>query len=228
MSLRYLAISALLFMATQVFAQEQALDKGKLSYALGYQAGFDLTGRGVDVDASQFMKGLNAAISGGEPSFSKEEMLTILNQLQEKIQKEQMEKFKELALANKKKSEEFLRENSKKKGIVSLPSGVQYRVIEEGNGSKPKLTDQVVIHYRGSLMNGLEFDSSFTSGKPASFRVNEVLKGWQEVLPLMKTGAKWQVFVPPEMAYGLRAPRPIGPNEALQFDIHLLEIAKGQ
>ena len=107
---------------------------------------------------------------------------------------------------------------------MALPSGVQYRIIEEGEGSRPGMESTVKVHYRGSKINGHEFDSSFARGVPEEFPVNTVLKGWQEVLPLMKTGATWQVFVPPELAFGARGNPPVGPNEALMFDLKLVEI----
>ncbi|MFU8833427.1 MAG: FKBP-type peptidyl-prolyl cis-trans isomerase, partial [Wenzhouxiangella sp.] len=112
-------------------------------------------------------------------------------------------------------------------GIVALPSGIQYRVIEEGDGSRPGLSDVVTVHYRGSKIDGREFDSSFRRGVPAVFQVNSVIEGWQEVLPLMREGAMWQVFLPPELAFGVRGDPPmIGPNEALQFDIRLVQIGE--
>jgi len=134
--------------------------------------------------------------------------------------------FDKLAGANKAKSQQFMAENKSKKGIVSLPSGVQYRVIEDGTGSKkPTAQSEVTVHYRGSLANGLEFDSSFARGEPVSFKVNTVIKGWQEALPLMRVGDHWQIFVPPELAYGDRGQPPrIGPNEALVFEIKLIEV----
>ncbi|MCB1636338.1 MAG: FKBP-type peptidyl-prolyl cis-trans isomerase, partial [Xanthomonadales bacterium] len=117
-----------------------------------------------------------------------------------------------------------LAENRSKKGVVVLPSGIQYRVIDEGNGARPTPTSEVEVHYRGSLVSGFEFDSSFARNQPATFKIDQVLKGWQEVLPLMRVGDQWQVFLPPEMAYGDKGPRPIGPNQALIFDIKLISI----
>ena len=129
-----------------------------------------------------------------------------------------------LPLDNQAAADEFLAANLSKNGIVALPSGVQYRIIEEGDGSRPGMESTVKVHYRGSKINGHEFDSSFARGVPEEFPVNTVLKGWQEVLPLMKTGATWQVFVPPELAFGVRGNPPVGPNEALIFDLKLVEI----
>ena len=140
--------------------------------------------------------------------------------------RDQAEAFQKLAEENQKASEEFMAANLSKNGIVALPSGIQYRVIEEGEGARPGMDATVKVHYRGSKTDGHEFDSSFTRGVPEEFPVSTVLKGWQEVLPLMKTGATWQVFVPPELAFGARGNPPVGPNEALVFDLKLVEIVQ--
>ncbi len=218
------ALTSLFLVVMSAPAQELESDKGKLSYAIGFQIGQDFRSRDLDIDINTTIRGLRDSLGGKDPAVAEEEMQTVLGEMQTRLKEEQLEKFKQLAEKNKLRSEEFLAANKKKKGIIVLPSGVQYRVIEEGSGKRPKMTDTVSIHYRGSLVDGLEFDSSFARGVPASFQVDSVLKGWQEVLPLMRKGDKWQVFLPPEMAYGVRGQRPIGPNEALQFDIHLLEI----
>jgi FKBP-type peptidyl-prolyl cis-trans isomerase FklB len=149
-----------------------------------------------------------------------------LTELQQKVRQEQAEAFQKLAEENRAKSEEFLTANRSKNGIVALPSGIQYRIIDEGDGARPTMESTVKVHYRGSKINGLEFDSSFARGVPEEFTVNSVLKGWQEVLPLMKTGSTWQIFVPPELAFGPRGNPPVGPNEALIFDLKLVEIVK--
>ncbi len=151
-------------------------------------------------------------------------MGTLLTALQQKLRQEQLEAFQALAAENQAKSEAFLDENKTKTGIVVMPSGVQYRVIDEGTGSRPTMDSKVRVHYRGSKMDGLEFDSSFARGVPEEFTVNAVLKGWQEVLPLMKQGSTWQVFIPPELAFGQRGNPPVGPNEALMFDLKLVEV----
>jgi FKBP-type peptidyl-prolyl cis-trans isomerase FklB len=153
-------------------------------------------------------------------------MVAMLTELQQKVRQEQAEAFQKLAEENQKKSEEFLAANLGKSGIVALPSGIQYRIIDEGDGARPGMESTVKVHYRGSKLNGLEFDSSFARGVPEQFTVNSVLKGWQDVLPLMKTGATWQIFVPPEMAFGARGNPPVGPNEALIFDLKLVEIVQ--
>jgi FKBP-type peptidyl-prolyl cis-trans isomerase FklB len=140
-------------------------------------------------------------------------------------QKKDMEKQAAVAKKNLDAGQAFLEANKKKEGVVTLPSGLQYKVVTEGKGKQPKSTDTVVAHYRGTLINGTEFDSSYQRNEPATFPVGGVIKGWQEALPLMKEGAKWQVYIPSDLAYGPRgAGGDIGPNEVLIFDIELLSV----
>ena len=142
----------------------------------------------------------------------------------------QQEKAQQLGLANKKEGEEFLAANKSKEGVVTLPSGLQYKVLKEGTGPKPSATDSVACNYRGTLINGTEFDSSYKRGQPATFAVNGVIKGWTEALQLMPVGSKWQLFIPADLAYGERgAGADIGPNSTLIFEVELLSIqAKGK
>ncbi|MDT8408682.1 MAG: FKBP-type peptidyl-prolyl cis-trans isomerase [Wenzhouxiangellaceae bacterium] len=207
----------------QVAAQDIESDAGKLGYAIGYEFGSETSQWDVDIEA--IVSAIRDANAGRDPQVPVEEMRQVLTAFNERMRAERMEQFQQLAEENKAKSEEFLATNSDKTGIVTLPSGVQYRVIEEGDGSRPSLSDTVTVHYRGSKTDGREFDSSFTRGVPAVFQVDSVLEGWQEVLPLMREGSFWQVFLPPELAFGVRGDPPlIGPNEALQFDIRLVQI----
>lgn len=153
-------------------------------------------------------------------------MHDLLARMQYQMYSKAKGEFDKLASENKTKSDQFLAANKSKKGIVTLPSGVQYRIIEDGTGTRhPTLQSEVTVHYRGSLMNGLEFDSSFARGQPVHFKVGDVIKGWQDVLPLMRVGDHWQIFVPPALAYGDRGQPPrIGPNEALVFELKLIDI----
>lgn len=205
-------------------AAEPAMDRAKLSYAVGYQFGADLKERGVDVDVNAVIRALQDGFSGKDVAYPREELAQQMELLEGKLRREAEEKFRQLAADNKAASDKFMTENRAKKGIVALPSGIQYRVIEEGNGTRPTAKSEVTVHYRGSLINGFEFDSSFARGVPAKFQVDQVLKGWQEVLPLMRVGDHWQIFLPPDQAYGERGPRPIGPNQALVFEIKLIEV----
>lgn len=209
-----------------VMAQDLTSDKGKLSYAVGWDIGQDIQRRGAEFDVETVIAAIRDSATGQEPRVPSEEMVAMLTELQQRVRQEQAAAFQKLAEENQAKSEEFLNANLSKNGIVGLPSGVQYRIIDEGEGSRPGMDSTVKVHYRGSKINGLEFDSSFARGVPEQFTVNSVLKGWQEVLPLMKTGATWQVFVPPELAFGARGNPPVGPNEALIFDLKLVEIVE--
>ena len=212
--------------ATSAMAQDLTSEKGKLSYAVGWDIGKDIERRGAEFDVETLIAAVRDSAAGKEPRVPSEEMVAMLTALQQKVRQEQAEAFQKLAEENRVKSEEFLASNRSKNGIVALPSGIQYRIIEEGDGSRPSMESTVKVHYRGSKINGHEFDSSFARGVPEQFTVNSVLKGWQEVLPLMKTGATWQIFVPPELAFGPRGNPPVGPNEALIFDLKLVEIVQ--
>lgn len=212
------------FVAGPAMAQDLTSDKGKLSYAVGWDIGEDIQRRGAEFDVDTIIAAIRDSAAGKDSQVPADEMVALLTALQQKVRQEQAEAFQKLAEDNQKKSEEFLANNLSKNGIVALPSGIQYRVIEEGEGSRPGMESTVKVHYRGSKTDGLEFDSSFARGVPEEFQVNSVLKGWQEVLPLMKTGSTWQIFVPPEMAFGARGNPPVGPNEVLIFDLKLVEI----
>jgi len=213
------------FMAGPVVAQDLTTDKGKLSYAIGWDIGEDIERRGAEFDVETIIAAIRDSATGKDPQVPDEEMTAMLTELQKKVRQEQAEALQKLSDENQVKSEEFLAANVSKNGIVVLPSGIQYRIIDEGEGARPNMDSAVKVHYRGSKINGHEFDSSFARGVPEEFTVDSVLKGWQEVLPLMKTGATWQIFVPPELAFGLRGNPPVvGPNEALMFDLKLVEI----
>jgi FKBP-type peptidyl-prolyl cis-trans isomerase FklB len=209
-----------------VLAQDVTSEKGKLSYAVGWDIGQDIKRRSTEFDVESLISAIRDTVAEREPQVAGEEMQTLLTALQQKVRQEQVEAFQALATENQAKSETFLEENKTKTGIVVMPSGVQYRVIEEGAGSRPGMESTVKVHYRGSKMDGREFDSSFARGVPEEFTVNSVLQGWQEVLPLMKQGSTWRIFVPPELAFGQRGNPPVGPNEALMFDLKLVEIVQ--
>ena len=222
-----LALTILLVFATgSVLAQDVNSEKGKLSYAVGWDIGADIARRSTEFDVESIIAAIRDVVAEKEPKVSTEEMRALLTALQEKVRAEQVEQFRKLSEENQAAADKFLAANKSKTGIVALPSGVQYRVIEEGDGARPGLESRVSVHYRGSKLDGHEFDSSFARGTPEEFTVNAVLKGWQEVLPLMKVGSTWQIFVPPELAFGARGNPPVGPNEALMFDLKLVEILK--
>jgi len=224
MNLRWsLALAALLATGSAV-AQDTTSEKGKLSYSIGYQIGKDFTERKVDVDINTVIKALQDAYAKRTPAVGEEQMRDTLTKFQTKMMGEAKAEFDKVAGANKTKSDAFMAANKTKKGIVSLASGVQYRVIEEGAGKQVGATSEVTVHYRGSLSDGLEFDSSFARGEPVKFKVNEVIKGWQEAMTRMKVGDHWQIFVPADLAYGERGQAPrIGPNQALSFEIKVID-----
>lgn len=211
--------------STAACAEELKNDKDKLSYALGAQIGGDLKRNQIEVDVDTFVRALRDAVAGNKLSMSEEEMRTTMQNFQTTMRQKQTAMMQEMAEKNKKASDAFLAENKKKEGVVTRPSGIQYKVITQGKGKKPGPKDTVVAHYTGTLIDGTKFDSSQDRGQPATFPLDGVIKGWQEVMPLMPTGSKWQVVIPPELAYGPRGAGPqIGPNQALIFDIELLEV----
>ncbi|MDH3310076.1 MAG: FKBP-type peptidyl-prolyl cis-trans isomerase [Gammaproteobacteria bacterium] len=196
-------------------------DKQKFSYSAGYQVGQNIKRQNLDLDSKSFSQGAQDAIANKPSKLKPEEMQAAI----EAQQKKTMEKHEAMAKKNLEAGQAFLAANKKKPGVVTLPSGLQYKIITEGKGKQPKSTDSVVAHYRGMLINGTEFDSSYQRNEPATFPVGGVIKGWQEVLPLMKEGSKWQVFIPADLAYGPRgASAAVGPNEVLIFDIELLSV----
>ena len=199
--------------------------KDKASYAIGLNIGRGMRKDAVDIDPNILSRGLKDGLAGGKPLLTDEEAKTALMVLQSDVRKKQADKMLLVGETNKKEGEEFLAANKTKEGVVTLPSGLQYKILKEGAGPKPSATDSVVCNYRGTLLNDTEFDSSYKRGQPATFPVGGVIKGWTEALQLMPVGSKWQLFVPSELAYGQRGPSPeIGPNSTLIFEVELLSI----
>lgn len=218
-----IALTAALTTAWPALLAAQTLnsDKEKFSYTVGFQIGQSLREDGLDIDVAALSQAIRDVMAGNEPRLSMEEMQTAV----QSFQTQQMEAREAIARDNLRAGQSFLADNRAKSGVVETDSGLQYQVIEEGSGKQPADTDTVRVHYRGTLINGTEFDSSHSRGEPATFPVNAVIPGWREVLPLMKVGAKWKVFIPADLAYGERgAGANIGPNETLLFDIELLAI----
>jgi len=203
-------------------------ENDRVNYSLGHQIGGDFERQGVEIRPELVVKGIQDALSGAEPLMTPEEMNKTLMELKRRIVTAQREERKQAAEDNLAKGKAFLEENAKKEGVRTLPSGLQYKVIQEGSGSTPESTETVVVNYRGTLIDGTEFDSSYSRGKPATFRADRVIRGWTEALQMMKEGAKWQLFIPPELAYGERgAGGKIGPNSTLIFEVELISIGKG-
>jgi FKBP-type peptidyl-prolyl cis-trans isomerase FklB len=199
--------------------------KDKLSYALGMNLGTNLHKETVEVDPAIVLRGLKDALASGKTLLTEDEARVVLTQLQTEVRGKQQEKMKVTGEMNKKGGVEFLAANKSKEGVVMLPSGLQYKILTEGTGPKPTASDTVVCNYRGTLISGTEFDSSYKRGQPASFPVNGVIKGWTEALQLMPVGSKWQLFVPSELGYGDRgAGADIAPGATLIFEVELLSI----
>ena len=203
--------------------------KDKFSYALGMNLGANLgtnlQKQSVDVDPNIVAQGLKASLAGGKTLLTQAEAEAVLKEVQSELLKKQQEKMQVAGEANKKEGDAFLAANKAKEGVVTLPSGLEYKILKEGTGPKPTASDSVVCNYRGTLINGTEFDSSYKRGQPATFPVKGVIKGWTEALQLMPVGSKWQLFVPSSLAYGERgAGGDIGPGATLIFEVELLSI----
>jgi len=199
--------------------------KEKLSYAIGMNIGGGMKKGAVDIDPNIVARGLKDALTGSKPLLTDEEAKEVLTSFRTEMMAKQSEELKHLSDTNKQAGEQFLTANKAKEGVITLPSGLQYKVLKSGSGPKPTTADTVVCQYRGTLIDGTEFDSSYKRGQPATFPVSHVIKGWTEALQLMPVGSKWQLFVPADLAYGERSPgAPIGPNATLIFEIDLVSI----
>jgi FKBP-type peptidyl-prolyl cis-trans isomerase FklB len=224
----WLVVLSIVLLASQVYAEEQAALKSqrdKVSYIIGLDIGSNMKSRSVDVDPDILLRGLKDGLAGNNPALEAEDIHETMKVFREEMAKKQEEETKKLAEKNKKEGEEFLTENKKKEGVKTLPSGLQYKVITEGTGKTPKATDTVTVNYKGTLIDGQEFDSSYKRGEPATFPVSGVIKGWTEALQLMKEGSKWQIFIPADLAYGEKgAGNVIGPNATLIFDVELISV----
>ena len=195
--------------------------KDRFSYALGLDLGTNLKRQSVEVEPDILAQALKDALAGGATRLTPQEAQTALNEMQGELRKKQQAKME----ANKAEGEAFLAANKAKEGVVTLPSGLQYKILKEGTGAKPTASDSVVCNYRGTLIDGTEFDSSYKRGQPATFGLGQVIKGWMEALQLMPVGSKWQLFVPSGLAYGERSVgASIGPDSTLIFEVELLSI----
>ncbi len=214
--------------AVHGMAQDSAIlktQRDKVSYSMGLDIGRMLKMQNVDVDLELVTRGFKDAYTGNQSLLTDEEMQEVLTNFKKEFIAKQQELAKQQGEKNKKEGEIFLETNKKKEGVQTLPSGLQYKVLKAGAGKKPTATDTVTVHYRGTLIDGKEFDSSYRRGKPATFPVNGVIPGWTEALPLMEEGAKWELFIPSNLAYGERsAGGDIGPNATLIFEVELISI----
>jgi FKBP-type peptidyl-prolyl cis-trans isomerase FklB len=199
-------------------------EKDKQSYAIGLNVGKSLHRDGVEVEPKVLLQGLQDALAGGKVLLTDDQIKTVMTDLQNQVRQQQEAKRLAAVETNKKAGAAFLAANASKPGVVTLPSGLQYKILTAGTGPKPTATDQVVCNYRGTLLDNTEFDSSYKRGQPSTFPVTGVIKGWTEALQLMPVGSKWQLFIPADLAYGERGREPIGPNSVLVFELELLSI----
>ena len=195
-------------------------EKEKFSYALGMNLGESFRSQGLDLDPAVFAQALAEAYETGETQMSEQEMHAVLSAAAEKLRNKEAEESENVKLVG----ENFLAENKTREGVVTLPSGLQYKILKQGTGSKPALSDSVSCHYRGTLIDGTEFDASANHGGPLTFPLRGVIRGWTEALQLMPVGSKWQLFVPSDLAYGEQGPPGIGPNATLIFEVELVSI----
>ncbi|QAU22977.1 FKBP-type peptidyl-prolyl cis-trans isomerase [Dyella sp. M7H15-1] len=202
------------------------LDKHKLSYAIGYRIGTQFSEGDFPIDMAVLQKAIEDAYAKRPPAVPKEDMYRQILALGERMHEQAMAEYNRIAVENARKSTDFLSRNAALPGVVQLPSGIQYSVIKKGDGTvNPSIDSLVTVNYRGMLIDGTEFDSTWAHGAPVSFTVDRVIRGWQYVIPRMHVGDRWKVVIPPSLAYGEHGALPrIGPNQALVFDIELLDI----
>ena len=218
--LRFAVFIFLYPIITNVYAVKIETDLERLSYSMGIFFGKSVNRQEMEIDIPAFMQAVEDVLNNSEKKLTDDEMQKIINTYRKKEQEQLVAESNN----NKLNGENFLADNKTKDGVVVLPSGLQYKIIKNGKGGKPVADSRVVAHYRGTLIDGTEFDSSYSRGKPSEFNLNRVIKGWQEALQLMSVGSKWQIVIPSNLAYGEQRSRTIGSNSTLLFDIELLSI----
>lgn len=202
-------------------------DKDKLSYSIGVDLGKNFKKQSIDINPDALAKGMQDGIAGTQLVLTEQQMKDVLNKFQKDLMAKRTSEFNKKSDENKSKGDAFLAENKNKAGVVALPSGLQYKIVNTGTGAKPGKTDTVTVEYTGRLIDGTVFDSTEKTGKPATFQVSQVIPGWTEALQLMPAGSTWEIYVPANLAYGPRSVGgPIGPNETLIFNIHLISVKK--
>jgi FKBP-type peptidyl-prolyl cis-trans isomerase len=224
----FIAIAALCLLATPVLAAgepELKTDDSKYSYIVGQSIGAQIKQNNISIDQEAFFLGVKDGIAGKEPRIDKKEAERVVNVFRMKAMMEAQKKAAEMAKKNEEAGKKYREEFKKKAGVKETKSGILYRVIKPGTGKQPTVADTVTTHYVGKLIDGKEFDSSVKRGQPATFPLNGVIPGWQEIVPMMKEGGKWEVVIPPAMAYGARgAGKVIGPNATLSFELELIKV----
>ncbi len=225
------AIMSVCLFSSFCFAAETAQPKNqkdKESYSLGYQFGQSLKTQNLDINIDVYTSGIKDALGGKKPALSQEDIKKVVSEIQTRVAAVRQKELKEKAEKNLAASKAFMEANKKKEGVVALPSGLQYKVLKEGKGKAPKSADEVTIGYTASYINGTEFHSTYKKGLPMTVRIDKVIPGWKEALLLMKEGSKWQLFVPPELAYGDRTAGVIPPNSALVFEMELVSVKEAE
>lgn len=227
MRFRWLAVLGVGLLAAQAIAQDATAlktQKDKVSYGIGVSFARNLKLQGIEIDQDDLAKGLRDELAGTKLLMSDEDLRTVMTAFQTEMKQKQAQAIKIASEDNKKKGEAFQTDNKAKEGVITLADGLQYKILKAGEGKKPTEADTVECQYRGTLIDGKEFDSSYELGKPVSFKVSQVIAGWQEALKLMPAGSKWQLIIPPQLAYGERGAGTIGPNSTLIFEVELVSI----
>jgi FKBP-type peptidyl-prolyl cis-trans isomerase FklB len=229
MQLKKIAFAVMGLTATTVFAATDVTSSlktelEKLSYSIGVDLGQNMKKQGIEISPAAMVKGMEDGIADGKLLLTEQQMKDVLLNFQKELMAKRTAQFDKAASDNKAKGEEFLAANKNKPGVVTLPSGLQYKIVTAGTGKKPGKDDNVTVEYKGTLINGTVFDSSEKAGKPATFKLSQVIPGWTEALQLMPVGSTWELYVPAALAYGTRnVGGLIGPNETLIFNVHLLD-----
>lgn len=230
--IRLMTISAGLLFMVSVCCAEDGIPltdkKTKDSYSLGYEFGNNLKTQEVDLDQNILFAAIREALNGKEPMIKIEEIRENLKQLRKEVMIRYNIRMNALSAKNKRDGEAFLSANKSREGVITLKSGLQYKIVAEGSGPSPLASNIVRVNYRGTLLNGMEFDSSYAGGEPAPVKVDDMIPAWSEALQLMKTGSKWQLFVPAELGYGERQFDKIPPNSALIYELELVSIEKDE
>jgi FKBP-type peptidyl-prolyl cis-trans isomerase FklB len=230
MNLKLVAVAMSVVMSSAIAATDTTVlttDMDKLSYSIGSDLGKNFKRQGIDINSTVMAKGIQDGMTGGTLLLTEQQMKDVLNKFQKDLMAKRTAEFNKKSEENKTKGDAFLIQNKAKSGVVTLADGLQYKIITTGKGAKPTKEDTVTVEYKGQLINGEVFDSTEKSGKPATFKLSQVIPGWTEALQLMTAGSTWEIYVPANLAYGSRSVGgPIGPNETLIFNIHLISVKK--